>query len=146
MTESNSQPDCNRKRKADDDSSDDSQPKKKTITTDKSSHSSKKSTRVVKLKRSKGEIVQGCDVYIGRRLTMGGWNLPGSKWANPFTIKQCGSAEIAVQKYREHVINQPDLFSSLPELEGKVLGCWCKPGVCHGDVLVDLIKEKKQIK
>lgn len=31
--------------------------------------------RVVCLKRTGGEVVQDCDVYIGRRITQGGWNL-----------------------------------------------------------------------
>ena len=33
-------------------------------------------------------------------------------------------------------------MNSLHELKGKQLGCWCKPGVCHGDVLVKLYNEK----
>jgi hypothetical protein len=43
-------------------------------------------TTVVHMKRAGGKVVQDCDVYIGRRMTMGGWNLPQSKWHNPFTI------------------------------------------------------------
>lgn len=89
-----------------------------------------KKVDVVKIKRSKGQIVQGCDVYIGRQCNMGGWRLPKSKWANPFTIKSCGSAEQAVEKYRQYVKNNKELMSSLHELAGKTLGCWCKPNVC----------------
>ena len=100
-------------------------------------------TRVVRLKRSKQQIIQDCDVYIGRKLTMGGWNLPQSKWANPFTIKDHGSAEIVVEKYRKYLLDRQDLLDSLDELKGKTLGCWCKPGVCHGDVLVELIEQKE---
>jgi len=29
-------------------------------------------------------------------------------------------------------------MAALPELRGKVLGCWCAPKACHGDVLVSL--------
>jgi hypothetical protein len=29
-------------------------------------------------------------------------------------------------------------MAALPELRGKKLGCWCKPGPCHGDVLAEL--------
>ena len=25
------------------------------------------------------------------------------------------------------------------ELKGKVLGCWCKPASCHGDVIAEII-------
>ena len=44
-------------------------------------------------------------------------------------------------------IANKDLMKALPELQGKTLGCWCKPKACHGDVLVRLIEEKyNQIK
>jgi hypothetical protein len=95
---------------------------------------------VVRLKRKGGRVVQDCDVYIGRRWTAGGWDLPESPWANPFTVRQCGTAAVAVEKFREYVQSRPDLMNRLHELGGKQLGCWCKPGPCHGDVLVDLYK------
>jgi hypothetical protein len=99
-------------------------------------------TRVVRLKRSGGQVVQGCDVYIGRAWNAGGWKLPKSKWANPFTVAKSGGAPTAVKQYREYVLAKPELMSDLEELRGKVLGCWCKPGPCHGDVLVELLKSK----
>lgn len=34
-----------------------------------------------------------------------------------------------------------ELLQQLPELKGKTLGCWCKPGKCHGDILLELIKK-----
>ena len=34
-------------------------------------------------------------------------------------------------------------MESLIELEGKVLGCWCHPEPCHGDILVKLLREKR---
>ena len=99
-------------------------------------------TRVVRLKRTKGKIVQDCDVYIGRRLCMGGWKLKKSKWHNPFTVKDSGSAERAVELYREYVKSNKELMADIHELQGKTLGCWCKPGICHGDVLAELADEE----
>ena len=96
---------------------------------------------VVRMKRSHGRVVQDCDVYIGRRWTVGGWDLPQSPWANPFTVKECGSVGRAVARFREYILNKPELLSRIHELGGKRLGCWCKPGPCHGDVLVSLYKE-----
>jgi len=98
----------------------------------------KPATRVVKIQRRDGKVIQDCDVYIGRAVARGGWQLPGSKWANPFSIAKYGSAEKVVQLYEEYLVSKPDLMASLPELQGKVLGCWCKPGPCHGDVLVKM--------
>ena len=100
-------------------------------------------TRVVALKRRGGVVVQGCDIYIGRACNMGGWRLTQSKWYNPFTIKQCGSAEKAVSRFEAYLRANPKLVESLSELKGKVLGCWCKKpsspnAVCHGDVLARL--------
>ena len=97
-------------------------------------------TRVVRIRRAKGQVVQGCDVYIGRPMYQGGWELPGSKWANPFPVRDGGRAE-CIAKYEQHVRARPDLMAALPELRGKTLGCWCKPDACHGDVLVRLLEE-----
>jgi hypothetical protein len=77
------------------------------------------------------------DVYIGRG--------PGSVWGNPFTFKPGTSAphvvatrEAAVEAYRLWLLRQPELLARVKELRGKVLGCWCKPAACHGDILARL--------
>lgn len=68
------------------------------------------------------------DVYIGRP----------SKWGNPFRIGIDGNRKEVIEKYRKWLLNNPGLMLMLPELKGKVLGCWCKPLSCHGEVLVEL--------
>jgi hypothetical protein len=73
------------------------------------------------------------DVYIGRP----------SKWGNPFTIGRDGTREEVIAKYREWIKSQPRLLADLHELEGKVLGCWCSPQACHGDVLSELAEDLK---
>jgi len=73
------------------------------------------------------------DVYIGRP----------SKWGNPFEIGKDGTRSDVIARYEEWVRTQPQLLSELHELDGKTLGCWCKPKACHGDVLVKLIQEQK---
>lgn len=111
-----------------------------------------KSDLVVRLQRKDGEVVQGCDVYVGRNLNMGGWKLSGSKWANPFKVGKDGTVEECVVKYYNWInsdeetkikghpyIGKPsELRKDIKELENKVLGCWCKKkksDLCHGDVL-----------
>jgi hypothetical protein len=80
------------------------------------------------------------DVYIGRP----------SKWGNPFTHLRdgktlakfvVGSRDEAVEAYREWITNGDGkhLMKDLPELKNKVLGCWCHPQSCHGDVLSELV-------
>lgn len=71
------------------------------------------------------------DVYIGRP----------SKWGNPFTIGRHGTREEVIAKYEEYLLTNPSLMAALPELKGKVLGCWCSPRACHGDVLAKLANE-----
>jgi len=72
------------------------------------------------------------DVYIGRP----------SKWGNPFEIGKDGTRKEVVEKYRKYILENKELMNDLYELEGKVLGCWCKPAECHGDVLVELLDNK----
>ncbi len=98
-------------------------------------------SNVVKLKKRGGVVVQEYDVYIGRRLYMGGWKLEQSKWHNPFTLKNSISVKDAILKYKQYILSKPELLEDLHELKGKTLGCWCKPGPCHGDVLVELVRE-----
>ncbi len=102
-------------------------------------------TKVVRIRRQGGVVIQTCDVYIGRRLTMGGWSLPQSIWANPYTIKQYGSAEKVCELYeayiRDRLNKEPELREQLKLLRGKVLGCFCEKPPCHGYVLIKLINE-----
>lgn len=106
-------------------------------------------TRVINLKGKKdtlgpsNENLPEDHVYIGRNLTMGGWKMKKSKWENPFKVTPQDPRDSVLQKYREYVLADPKLMDSLDELEGKILCCWCSPEGCHGDVLVDLINERK---
>ena len=76
-------------------------------------------SRVVHCKR------EAYDVYIGR---------PG-KWGNPFEIGRDGDREEVVKKYEEYLLASP-LIQEVSQLKGKILGCWCSPKKCHGDVLL----------
>jgi hypothetical protein len=72
------------------------------------------------------------DVYIGRP----------SKWGNPFSISKDGTRREVIKKYKNYILNNKKLMNDLHELEGKILGCWCKPKACHGDILIELTNEK----
>ena len=87
--------------------------------------------------------VETYDVYIGRP----------SKWGNPFshlpdTLAEfrVSTREEAISRYREWIITRPELMEALPELQNKVLGCWCSPKACHGEVLITLLKEINLLK
>lgn len=77
------------------------------------------------------------DVYIGRP----------SKWGNPFSHKEntlakfkTNTREEAVLAFKEYILNGDGkhLLNDLHELKGKILGCWCSPLACHGDILSEL--------
>jgi len=80
--------------------------------------------KVVNLRKEK------YDVYIGR----------GSKWGNKFVIGRDGSREDVIAKYKAWILKNDYLLGCLGELKGRVLGCYCKPLACHGDVLVELVE------
>lgn len=88
-----------------------------------------KKTRVVHCEK------ESYDIYIGRP----------SKFGNPFRIGKDGTRKEVIEKFRKYIVTNKKLLSQLHELEGKVLGCWCKPKSCHGDVLVELIEKKGMI-
>jgi hypothetical protein len=79
------------------------------------------------------------DVYIGRP----------SVWGNPFSHKvgtkaqfQVATREEAIAKFEEWFKARPDMVRLAKDvLRGKVLGCWCKPLACHGDVLARIANE-----
>jgi len=81
------------------------------------------------------------DVYVGRyhRDPTG-----VGRWGNPYEIGRDGTREEVVAKYREWVRTQPHLMAELPALKGRVLGCWCAPMLCHGEVLVELANPPEQ--
>jgi hypothetical protein len=77
-------------------------------------------------------------IYIGRgnRFVKGA---DPSKWQNPFSVEKYGR-EKAMKLYEEYIRNS-ELLKEIKELDKCVLGCWCAPEGCHGDILVKLLKE-----
>ena len=79
------------------------------------------------------------DVYIGRN------TMVNSKWGNPYKvgihyprgkcIKKFEGA-LLVKILRTKEVTYEDLLS----LSGKVLGCFCKPKPCHGDVIARYVE------
>jgi hypothetical protein len=80
------------------------------------------------LNRSKDNIPAG-SVFIGRP----------SKWGNPFIIGKDGTRTEVIAKYKNWIMNQPELLSDAKkELKGKDLVCYCSPKKCHGDILLEI--------
>lgn len=84
--------------------------------------------RVVHCKR------ESYDVYIGRP----------SKWGNPFKIGLHGNRKEVLSLYRRWLLMEaqtPLREAAKKELRGKILGCWCAPQACHGDILLEIANE-----
>lgn len=73
------------------------------------------------------------DVYIGRP----------SEWGNPFSIGTHGDRVGVIELYREWLASRPALMArARVELKGKVLGCFCAPLACHGDILLEIANKE----
>ena len=74
-------------------------------------------------------------VYIGR----------GSKFGNPFKIGRDGNRQEVIDKYIVWVLNHPsnsELHKAIYNLpKDVILGCYCKPLACHGDIIIKIWKE-----
>lgn len=73
-------------------------------------------------------------VYIGRR----------SRFGNPFRIGPDGDRAEVIGKYRcwfHKRLASSRFKATVLALRGKALGCHCKPLPCHGDVIVEYLKE-----
>lgn len=97
-------------------------------------------TKVVNLRKEEYEV------YIGR----------GSPFGNPFSHMNSAygaikveTREIAIESYKKWLFGEIELegwtrptIEQIETLRGKVLGCFCKPQGCHGDVLVSLFDDR----
>jgi hypothetical protein len=81
------------------------------------------------------------DVYIGR----------GSIWGNPYKLENDTAAERkqVIQLYSDYfwdnVKSGQFTIAMLLELDGKRLGCFCKPKLCHGDIIVAAVNWAKTL-
>lgn len=79
------------------------------------------------------------DIYIGRPSDFGN---PYSYKENTLAQFKVETREEAISKYREWVMQQPELLEKIKtELRGKILGCFCSPAPCHGEVLAEIANE-----
>jgi hypothetical protein len=112
--------------------------------------------RIIRNRRKGGRVVQKGDIYIGRRMTMGGWKiLKDSPFANPFKVTRGGSGgggsssvhEVCT-KFAESLASKPKLISQLRKAlttpdekeekkEEKTLGCWCDVSKCKDCIAKD---------
>ena len=66
-----------------------------------------------------------------------------SPFGCPFRIGEDGTREHVVEKYRQYfrsrIATDADFIEKVLRLKGKLLGCWCKPLPCHGDIIAEYL-------
>lgn len=94
--------------------------------------------KIINIKTDKESTKLYNFVYLGR----------GTIFGNPYSIQSGLTKEQAIGLYRNHLIyslkNGSIPLSALFELEGKIIGCSCKPARCHLDVVVQLYNIAKE--
>lgn len=93
-------------------------------------------TRVVNIRKS------DYDVYIGRA----GKGQDGY-FGNPFRLERNEDRGSTLEKYRkyfyEKLENDEEFKERILSLKGLTLGCFCKLGPCHGDVISEYLNSIK---
>ena len=72
------------------------------------------------------------DIYIGRP----------SEFGNPFVIGRDGNRDKVINMYKEYFyarIKDQEFLNRILPLKGKILGCYCKPLTCHGDIIAEFL-------
>ncbi len=94
------------------------------------------------------------DIYIGRPSNLSSYE----HYGNPFShindsnaIVKVSNRNEAINRYENWLRGVSDIdinpeqrnwiVKNIPKLKDKILGCWCRPKSCHGDVLEKLLKE-----
>lgn len=67
-----------------------------------------------------------------------------SKFGNPFRIGKDGTREDVIEKYRkyfyERIKTDMKFQQAVEDLRDCVLGCWCSPLPCHGNVIINYLQ------
>jgi hypothetical protein len=92
-------------------------------------------TRAVNLRR------EAYDVYIGRA----GHGLDGY-FGNPYSVREYPKTalDLFVAYFRTRVAMDAAFRQRVLALRGKRLGCFCKPGPCHGDVIAEWVEANER--
>lgn len=84
------------------------------------------------------------DVYIGRA----GKNKDGY-FGNPFPLKKGEVRGSTIEKYKEYFYRRlkedNEFKNKILSLKGKILGCFCKPNSCHGDIIKEYLDKPFKI-
>ena len=97
-------------------------------------------TILINIHKRRGQPRAKYDVLIDRRTIFG----------NPHPIGYCPicnrvhDRKDCVSEYKKDFykrLTNPEFHDKVLSLKGKVLGCWCYPLLCHGNVIIEYLKQ-----
>ena len=78
------------------------------------------------------------DVYIGRA-----GHGENGYFGNPFRLGTSMARGSTLDRYRKYfyhrIVTDEEFRKRIGELQGKTLGCFCKPNPCHGDIIKEYL-------
>lgn len=82
------------------------------------------------------------DIYIGRSAAA-----KSLSWGNPFAISEKMNRQEVIDRFEDFLLRNPALFAeALRVMPGKVLGCFCSPLACHGDIYKKYVENPRLYK
>lgn len=91
--------------------------------------------KVLNIHKLEGKLPSG-SVYIGNKNSQ--YNLPKSKWANPFYLENW-TRKKKIEEFEKYFVNEIEKGTiteqELLDLYGKDLVCFCSPKPCHGNII-----------
>jgi hypothetical protein len=97
-----------------------------------------KKTKVVNLYK------EPYDIYIGRP----GKGVSGY-FGNPIPLRPGDSRGSTLERFREYFFTRleqdPEFKAHIMTLKGKTLGCFCKKGECHGDIIAEYLNSMEDL-
>ena len=99
---------------------------------------SRKPSDAVYVGRANGYMGRwGNPIRVGMRFTLNMARIHG--WEPPYPPDMTVTRPMAISGYKVWVLEMMhEGHLDIGELKGKDLVCWCKPLICHGDVLLEL--------
>lgn len=85
-----------------------------------------------------------CTLYIGREY--GG--IPTSPFHNPFHIGKDGTRAEVIAKFAAYWYDPEQWklrhMADITIDDNEILGCWCRPEFCHGDIIAGYLNWRRQ--
>lgn len=71
-----------------------------------------------------------------------------TRWGNPYKMSGEHDRDLVLMYFWVGLQHSQDsrfvwMREHIHQLEGKTLGCWCAPRKCHGDLLLEYLREVK---